>query len=134
MKTKALNFLILAIVLLVTPLTLSAETFRCVFKGKIANKNVHVVLNIDNNTDSFLVKGSYYYYNAKGQKISQDIKLNGHCDAKSPTRNYFFLSESFNGKYCGSWEANFNAETERMVGTITNSKGNQYDIDLRQIE
>lgn len=132
MKTKALKFLVLTIVLFVTPFTLSAKTVSYLFKGKIANTDVRVVLNI--NTDNYQVNGSYYYYNAQGKKQSQEIKLNGHCNPVDPTHNYFFISESFDGNYCGGWETNFNTRTKRMVGTITNSKGKKYDIDLQKVE
>lgn len=106
-----------------------AEVFKDVYRGTIAGKNVRVELYIDNN--DYSVWGSYYYMNANGKKTSGTMNLSGWCNPIGPARNYYSLTETYNGTYTGSWETNYNAETGRMTGTMTNSKGNSYSINLR---
>ena len=132
MKLK-LNFikpLIFTLFITLSAFTMSAGTGKMILKGTIAGKNVKVELYINDN--DYSVSGSYYYYNSKGKKISSTLNLKGNCNPIGPAKNYFYLTETYNGSYCGSWETNYDAETNRMTGIITNSKGNSYNINLRE--
>ena len=130
---KGITRIIIVLFMLVVCVSVSARTYKNVYKGTIAGKNVRVELYLDD--DDYSVYGSYYYYNAKGQKLSAKLNLRGHCNPIGPARNPYYLTETTpNGQYCGEWNTNYNAETDRMTGTITNSKGKTYSINLRCVE
>lgn len=123
MKSKVLRTL-LPLLFLFCAMTMKAEVFRQDFTGTIAGKSVRVTLYIDNN--NYSVTGSYYY-----TKYKKSIRLSGRCNPIGPARNIFSLTEYSDNKYSGTWETNLNAETDRMTGTITNSRGKSYSINLR---
>lgn len=108
-----------------------AKVFKSLYKGTIAGKNVRVELYVDNS--NYSVWGSYYYLNSKGKKISGTMNINGTCNPIGPERNPYHLTESYNGAYTGTWETNLNANNGKMTGVITNSKGNTYSINLREL-
>ena len=111
--------------------SLWAEVWKEVYTGTIAGKTVRVTLYIDD--DNYNVWGTYCYYDAQGKKVSADLNIKGSCNPIGPARNIFELTESYQGKKTGSWVANWNVETDRMTGTMTNSKGKSYKIELRHV-
>lgn len=131
MKLYILKKILPVMALLICSMSLSAEVYRSVYKGKIAGKNVRAEIYLDD--EDYSVKGTYYYYNSDGERLSSDLNLKGVCNPIGPTRNIYTLTEyTPEGTYSGTWNANFDVMSNEMTGTITNKKAKSYSINLVQ--
>lgn len=128
-KILTISLLLISIVIL-CPASAFAETFHCVYKGKIAGKNVRVELSLYGPNDS--VRGTYYYYDDNGKKLSSVLTLKGKRTGAHYTHEYFTLKETYNGKYCGKWE--IDRMPEGIYGTFYSPKGKQYEIELYPVD